>query len=81
MGPVTVPLLIDIDRDACVGSSVCIALAGDVFRLDAKGISTVIDPAGASLGEILEAAEGCPTMAIRVRRADTGASLFPPAAP
>jgi ferredoxin len=76
----TSPLVIEIDRDACVGSSVCVALAAGVFRLDAKGVSTVIDPAGAALGEILEAAEGCPTMAIRVRRADTGEPLFPRAA-
>jgi len=76
----TVPLVIEIDREACVGSSVCVALTNDVFQLDSSGISTVIDPAGASLGEILEAAEGCPTTAIRVRRADTGEVIFPPAA-
>jgi len=75
----TVPLLIEIDPDACVGSSVCVALTPDVFQLDSKGISTVVDPAGATLAEVLEAAEGCPTMAIRVRRADTGETLFPPA--
>ncbi len=70
-------VVIEIDRDACVGSSVCVALAGEVFRLDSTGVSAVKNPAGASVADILEAAEGCPTMAITVRNVETGGVVFP----
>ncbi len=38
---------------------------------------SVLDPAGDPLETVLEAAEGCPTMAITVFEADTGEQLFP----
>ena len=70
-------LMIEIDPDACVGSGMCVAIASGTFALGQDGQSRVTDPAGSSPAEILEAAEGCPTMAIRVRDAETGEVLFP----
>ena len=70
-------VVIEVDPGCCVGSSVCLSLAPAVFQLNAEGQASVRDAGGASLDAILEAAEGCPTMAIRVRDAVTGDSLFP----
>ncbi|MHB1328672.1 MAG: ferredoxin [Gemmatimonadales bacterium] len=70
-------LRILIDRELCVGNAQCVGLAPDVFRHDENVQSTVIDPAGAPAPIIVKAASYCPTGAIRVENADTGAVLFP----
>lgn len=53
-----------VDRDACTGAAVCVALAPDVFELDNEGISTVKDPEGADEATIQKAIDGCPEDAI-----------------
>jgi ferredoxin len=67
---------IEVDRDACIGSGCCVGTAPGVFKLDNDGISTVINPEGASEATIQEAAEGCPATAISLYDA-AGARLFP----
>mgnify|MGYP000064828135 FL=1 len=71
-------LRIRVDYDRCAGSSICVLTAPGVFRLNENGQSAVIDPTAESEEKVLEAAEGCPTMAIIVEDADTGERLFPP---
>lgn len=71
-------LRITIDYNACVGSSICVHTAPNVFALDENGQSSLIDPQGDREEKILEAAEGCPTMAIVVEDAETRQRLFPP---
>jgi ferredoxin len=71
------PTVIVVDQDRCVGSSICISIAGEVFALSDDGQAYVRDPAGADLETILEAAEGCPTTAITIRSRETGEVLFP----
>jgi len=71
------PIEITIDPDCCVGSTICRSLAPAVFELGPDGQARVRDPLGAELAAVLDAAEGCPTMAIRVRALDTGEVLFP----
>jgi len=70
-------LRIRIDYDRCVGSSICVLTAPKVFALNAEGQSSVLDPEGEPEERILEAAEGCPMMAIVVEDAHTGERLFP----
>ncbi len=70
-------LRIEVDYHRCVGSSICVLTAPRTFALNAEGQSAVTDPEGDPLEAVLEAAEGCPTMAITVYDADTGEQLFP----
>ncbi|MDR5683935.1 MAG: ferredoxin [Armatimonadota bacterium] len=70
-------LRIRIDYDRCVGSAICVRIAPAVFTLNEAGQSSVLDTAGDGPDKILEAAEGCPTMAILVEDAETGERLFP----
>ena len=63
-------LRIEIDRDACMGSGNCAFWAPGVFDLDDEGIAVVIDADAAPEEKIVLAAQGCPTQAIRLSRAD-----------
>ncbi len=71
-------LRIVIDYDRCVGSGICVLTAPGVFQFNADRQSSVVDPAGGPEELVLEAAQGCPQMAIFVEDADTGERLFPP---
>ena len=66
---------ITVDRALCIGSGDCVETAPDVFELDAEDKAVVIDPNGAPLDVVLEAAGNCPVTAIFV--ADETGDLFP----
>lgn len=70
-------LRVEVDYHRCVGSSICVLTAPRTFTLNEQGQSAVLDPVGDAPETVLEAAEGCPTMAITVFDADTGEQLFP----
>jgi ferredoxin len=57
---------IEVDRGLCIGSGDCVDTAPDVFELDEEDKARVIDPDGAELEEVLEAAGNCPVTAIFV---------------
>jgi ferredoxin len=57
---------IAVDRNACIGSAMCVFIAPGVFQLDDEGVSTVVNAGGDTDAKILEAAEGCPVTAIRL---------------
>lgn len=61
---------VSIDPDLCIGTGDCVRLAPAAFHLDAsRGVSTVLEGAGAAEREVLEeAAFNCPTRAITVSR-------------
>ncbi len=59
-----------IDRDRCMGSGSCQSHAPHVFDLDDECRAVVIDPAGDTLQDIRNAAEGCPTHAIDIEESD-----------
>ena len=65
------PLDVEIDRDACIGSGNCGFLAPGVFDLDEDSIAVVFDPDAAPEAEIVTAAQRCPGKAIAVRRDGT----------
>lgn len=64
-----------VDRDICVGSGTCTALASHLFTLDeedrSRPTATIFD----ELPQLIEAAHMCPTGAIDVIDAGTGASV------
>ena len=62
---------VEIDRDRCMGSGNCVFEAPGVFELDDDGIATVLDPAAAPEGKVLDAARKCPSRAITVNRPRT----------
>ena len=57
---------IKVDRALCIGSGDCVDTAPNVFQLDDEDKAVVIDPDGASVGEVVEAAGNCPVSAIFV---------------
>jgi ferredoxin len=66
---------IRVDRALCIGSGDCVDTAPDVFQLDSEDKAVVIDPYGAPLDDVLEAAGNCPVTAIFV--ADGTGDLYP----
>jgi ferredoxin len=66
-----------VDPQVCVGNAMCESIAPAVFRLNDNRQSEAVDPDGASVEKILEAAENCPVSAIFVEDAETGERLFP----
>lgn len=57
---------IEVDRALCIGSGDCVDSAPDVFQLDAEDKAVVVDPDGASVDDVIEAAGNCPVSAIFV---------------
>lgn len=60
-----------VNKDLCIGSASCVAIAPDVFDLDEDGKAVVKE--GASLADVqavLDAAKSCPVDAIVVYDVD-----------
>ena len=57
---------IEVDRALCIGSGDCVDTAPDVFQLDDEDKAVVVDPDGAEVDTVLEAAGNCPVTAIFV---------------
>lgn len=57
---------ITVDRALCIGSGDCVDTAPDVFQLDDEDKAVVVDPDGASVDDVIEAARNCPVSAIFV---------------
>jgi ferredoxin len=57
---------VTVDRALCIGSGDCVDTAPDVFQLDDEDKAVVIDPDGASVDDVIEAARNCPVSAIFV---------------
>ena len=57
---------IEVDRDRCVGSGACEALAPEVFEVDDDGALLVHrpEPAEDELPEVRDAASACPARAL-----------------
>lgn len=74
-------LFVDVDKTLCIGCCSCEIIAPEVFQIDKnKNLnpkSSVIDPRGAGMNKIMNAAETCPTKAIIVENKDTDERLYP----
>jgi ferredoxin len=68
---------ISIDKDRCVGSTLCIMQAPDIFELDAEHQSHVIDPDTDDDEGLLDAARACPMNAIFLIDKETGEQVWP----
>ncbi len=66
-----------MDKNKCVGSTICVQLAPEVFALDEHRQSKVVDADGVDADRLLETAEQCPVSAITLVDAKTGAQVFP----
>ena len=70
------PVVATVDDTRCVRSGTCVAVARELFALGAQRAEFV--PASSDDDAlVIEAAESCPTEAIAVHDAGTGASIFP----
>ena len=74
-------LFVDVDKSLCIGCCSCEIIAPNVFEINKKSRSnpksSVINQKGAGVNKIMNAAETCPTKAIRVENSDTKERLFP----
>lgn len=74
-------LFVDVDKSLCIGCCSCEIIAPDVFEINKNSKSnpksSVINPKGAGVNQIMNAAETCPTRAIRVENIDTKERLYP----
>ena len=57
---------VTVDRSLCIGSGDCVDTAPDVFQLDSEDKAVVVDPDGAPVDDVLQAAANCPVSAIFV---------------
>ncbi|RJO79200.1 ferredoxin [Nocardia panacis] len=67
---------VEVDRNTCIGSGVCIGTAPDHFTLvdgHSSPNAELVDPDDS----VTDAADFCPVEAIRVRLAHTGEVLAP----
>ena len=71
----------DVDKSKCIACCSCETIAPDVFEINKNSMlnpkSKVINQKGAKLSKIMNAAETCPTKAIRVENMQTKEKLFP----
>jgi ferredoxin len=68
---------VEVDRDRCVGSGACEALAPEVFEVDDDGVLVVRrpEPGDDELDDVREAVRACPTRALSVP--DGSERVFP----
>ncbi len=74
-------LFVQVDKSLCIGCCSCETIAPGVFEINKhtrfNPKSSVINQKGAGMNKIMNAAETCPTKAIRVDNLDTKEKLFP----
>lgn len=72
---------VGVDHSLCIGCCSCETIAPKVFSVDKTSKmnpkSNVINKKGAKVDTIMDAAQTCPTKAIKVEDADTGRRLYP----
>lgn len=63
-------VLVAVDHDKCVGTTICVLTVPKVFALDEAGQAIVIDPDGDTIERLRWAEEQCPQGAISVKETD-----------
>ena len=67
-----------IDRSICIGAATCVALAPKAWALDDEAKAIILDTAHEETPEaLLNAAKGCPVVAITIIDNETGKQVFP----
>ncbi|GEM_PF-144484 len=71
----------NVDHSLCIGCCSCETIAPNVFRVDKHSKmnpkSSVINQKGAKNEKIMDAAQTCPTKAIKVEDKETGSRVYP----
>jgi ferredoxin len=57
---------IEVDRELCLGSGMCIVYAPNTFAHDAQAKAVVVDPSGDPIEAVRTAVEACPTSALHL---------------
>ena len=57
---------VEIDRELCMGSGMCIVYAPGTFAHDDQTKAVVVDPAGDPIDAIRNAVQACPTSALHL---------------
>jgi len=57
---------VEVDRELCMGSGMCIVYAPNTFEHDGDTKAVVVDPAGDPIDAIRNAVQACPTGALRL---------------
>jgi ferredoxin len=74
-------LSVNVDHSLCIGCCSCETIAPKVFAVDKVSKmnpkSSVINRRGANADKIMDAAQTCPTKAIKVEDRETGSRLYP----
>jgi DnaJ-class molecular chaperone len=74
-------IFVNVDKSLCIGCCSCETIAPGVFEINkqtrSNPKSTVINQKGAGINKIMNAAQTCPTKAIRVEDIDKKERLFP----
>jgi ferredoxin len=66
-----------IDQNLCIGAATCVAIAPKAWALDDQAKAIILDTAESESDEaLLEAAKGCPVMAIIITD-ESGKQVFP----
>ena len=68
---------VTVDPGRCIGSGTCLALAPHLFRPGAGGITEVSAAEASAASSVLDSAICCPSQAITITDAATGAPLHP----
>jgi ferredoxin len=63
---------IEVDRDRCMGSGLCVMYAPGTFEHDEQAKATVVDPTGDPIDAIRTAVEACPVRALQLLDDDEG---------
>ena len=70
-------LTMRIDRSLCIGAATCVAIAPKAWALDDEAKAIILDTVEEETDEtLLEAAKGCPVMAIFITD-ESGKQLYP----
>ena len=57
---------VEVDRELCMGSGMCIVYAPATFAHDEQTKAVVVDPMGDPIDAIRNAVQACPTSALRL---------------
>jgi ferredoxin len=57
---------VEVDRELCMGSGMCIVYAPNTFENDGETKAVVVDPAGDPIDAVRNAVQACPTSALRL---------------
>ncbi|MFG1921962.1 ferredoxin [Cryptosporangium sp. NPDC048952] len=60
-------ITVDVDRDVCIGSGMCVVAAPAAFSQDADAKAVVLALDGEPAGVVAGAVEACPTGALTLR--------------